>query len=159
MSESRPPRNQPVAALVVRRVIRATPERLFDAWTDPGQLAQWWGPQGIVCTQAEIDLRPGGSYRIANQLPDGSTLWINGVFESVQRPSQLVFSWQVGGAHANIERVTVSFLGVAQGTEVVVTHERIGDEKTRDGHELGWQGCLEGLFRFVTQNGDRHHAE
>lgn len=152
MSESPPPRSQPIAALVVRRVIRATPERLFDAWTDPGQLAQWWGPEGVVCSQAEIDLRPGGSYRIANQLPDGSTLWIKGVFEVVQRPSQLVFSWQVGATQANVERVTVSFVVVGQGTEVVVTHERIADEKTRDGHALGWQGCLEGLFRFATQS-------
>jgi uncharacterized protein YndB with AHSA1/START domain len=153
MSDSRPPRSQPVAALVVRRVIRASPERLFDAWTDSGQLAQWWGPEGVVCTQAEMDVRPGGSYRIANRLPDGSTLWISGVFEVVQRPSQLAFSWQVGGAHANIERVTVSFVSVAQGTEVIVTHERIADEKTRDGHALGWEGCLEGLSRFATQSG------
>ena len=146
-------------SLHIERSVPASRERVFVAWTDPELFARWFTPPGGISDEAEIDLRPGGSYRIANQLPDGSTLWINGVFESVQRPSQLVFSWQVGGAHANIERVTVSFLGVAQGTEVVVTHERIGDEKTRDGHELGWQGCLEGLFRFVTQNGDRHQAE
>ena len=140
-----------IAALVVRRTIRATPDRLFDAWTDPKQLAQWWGPEDVVCTQAEVDARPGGAYRIANRLPDGSILWISGLFEVVERPKGLVFSWQVEGTNSRVEQVTVEFTAIDRGTEVVVTHERIGDEKTRERHAYGWQGCLEGLSRYATQ--------
>jgi hypothetical protein len=49
-------------ALVVRRVIRATPERLFEAWTEPTQILGWWGPEGATCEGAEVDLRVGGRY-------------------------------------------------------------------------------------------------
>src|SRR5262249_11866527 len=58
-------------ALVVRRTIRAPVERVFDAWTRPEHLRRWWGPKPVRCTEAEVDLRRGGRYRIANQHPDG----------------------------------------------------------------------------------------
>jgi uncharacterized protein YndB with AHSA1/START domain len=138
-------------ALVVRRLIRATPERLFDAWTDPTQLVRWWGPAGIVCTDADCDARSGGAYRIVNRLPDGSLLCISGVFEIVERPSRLVFSWGVEGGQARTERVTVQFASKGTETEVIVTHERIADELTRERHASGWDGCLAGLARYVLQ--------
>lgn len=56
-----------VAALVVRRMIRATLDRLFAFWTEPEHLVRWWGPDGVSCPTAEVDLRPGGRYRIANR--------------------------------------------------------------------------------------------
>jgi uncharacterized protein YndB with AHSA1/START domain len=61
-------------SLIVRRTIAATPARLFDAWTTPELLTQWWGPANVTCPAAEVDLRVGGQYRIANQMPDGSVL-------------------------------------------------------------------------------------
>jgi len=59
--------------LVVRRTIGASPERVFDAWTKPERLRLWWGPRGVTCTAAEVDLRVGGRYRIANQFPGAIT--------------------------------------------------------------------------------------
>ena len=149
MREEQTPPERSAAALVVRRFIRATPERLFDAWTDPEELVQWWGPEGVTCQSAELDARPGGAYRIANRLADGKILWIRGRFEEVQRPTRLVFSWQVDAPGATVERVTVTFSAIAEGTEVMVMHERIGDDKTRVGHARGWEGCLKGLARFA----------
>jgi uncharacterized protein YndB with AHSA1/START domain len=140
-----------VAALVVRRLIQSTPERLFDAWTDHTQLLRWWGPVGVVCTGADCDPRPGGAYRIMNRLPGGSLLCIRGVFEIVERPSRLVFSWSVEGLGAGTERVTVQFVPRGTHTEVVVTHERIADEPTRARHASGWEGCLAGLDRYAAQ--------
>ena len=43
------------ATLVVRRLINATREKLFAAWTEPELLVRWWGPQGVTCPTAEID--------------------------------------------------------------------------------------------------------
>jgi len=138
-----------VAALVVRRIIRATPEKLFAAWTRPEQLIQWWGPDGASCPTAEIDLRPGGSYRIANRLADGALIWISGVFEVVEFPHRLVFTWRLEALSTSIERVSVNFEPRDAGTEVVVTHERIGSAAARTTHERGWNGCLDGLVRYV----------
>jgi uncharacterized protein YndB with AHSA1/START domain len=136
--------------LVVRRLIRAAPERLFELWTEPRHLMHWWGPPGVKCSGAEIDLRAGGAYRIANRMPDGSTTWISGVFEAVEPPRRLVFSWRTDPAQPD-ERVTVRFEPRGALTEVIVEHERIADERAREGHEAGWIGCLEGLEDYALE--------
>jgi uncharacterized protein YndB with AHSA1/START domain len=138
-----------VSVLTVKRVIAAAPERLFDAWTRPEELRCWWGPAGVTCTAADVDLRVGGTYRIANQFPEGRVVWIEGRYERIERPSLLIYTWRLAGESAPAERVRVSFRPHPQGTEVIVRHERIRDTARRDGHERGWLGCLEGLERHV----------
>jgi uncharacterized protein YndB with AHSA1/START domain len=135
--------------LVVRKTIRAKAERLFAAWTIPAQLKLWWGPQGVKCIDAEVDLRPGGRYRIANQLPDGKILWITGEFEVIEAPRKLVYTWRVEPETESSERVTVQFDASGDCTEVIVTHEHISSEELRKMHERGWFGCLESLAEFV----------
>lgn len=131
--------------LVVRRMIRATPERLFAAWTRPDQLVRWWGPADVECSGAEVDLRVGGRYRIGNRFPDGKEVWIAGEFEEVSPPRRLVYTWAIGEPPPVPERVTVRFEPRGERTEVIVVHERILDEAARDGHIRGWDGCLDGL--------------
>jgi uncharacterized protein YndB with AHSA1/START domain len=141
--------------LVVRKTILATPERLFAAWTQPDQLRQWWGPEGVVCVAAEVDLRPGGHYRIGNQLPDKKVLWIVGEFEVVEPPSRLTYTWRLEGISEAAERVTVRFETRGEATEVIVTHERIPSRELRDQHQHGWQGCLAGLAEYLQASGSR----
>ena len=135
--------------LVVSRIIPASAERLFKAWTEPEQLKQWWGPESVTCIAAEVDLRVGGRYRIGNRFPDGSVLWISGKFERIDAPHKLVYTWQIG-TDPREELVTVSFRPTADGqTEVTVVHKRIPDTTTRDRHEQGWLGCLKKLASFL----------
>jgi uncharacterized protein YndB with AHSA1/START domain len=147
--------------LVVRRTIRATPERLFAAWTEPAQLKRWWGPAQVECPVAEVDLRVGGRYRLANQFPDGSIWWIGGVFEALSPPHLLVYSWELSTGDIAPsgkpppdqagERVTVRFEPRGDATEIIVTHERIADRSARDSHEQGWLGCLDGLVELLAR--------
>lgn len=135
-------------ALVVRRTIKAPVARVFAAWTQPEQLRRWWGPRPVTCSEATVDLRMGGAYRIGNRLPDQSVIWISGEFEVVEPPERLVYTWHVEGKDrptAERSRVTVRFAHCPTGTEVVVVHERIDSEETRADHERGWRGCLESL--------------
>lgn len=135
--------------LVVRRTIRASPDRVFAAWTTPEQLVKWWGPKGVRCAGAEVDLREGGAYRIGNELPSGDTVWISGTFEFVDRPNKLVYSWSLEPAASEPERVTVRFEPRDVGTEVIIVHERIISEAARDQHQHGWTGCLDGLVELL----------
>jgi uncharacterized protein YndB with AHSA1/START domain len=135
--------------LVVRRRIAATPARLFDAWTRAVELREWWGPLNVKCVAAEVDLRVGGAYRIANQLPDGAILWITGEFLTIERPHRLEYTWRAGSPDAPLERVTVQFVPAGAQTEVIVTHARVPDEPTRTRHEQGWHGCLAGLVDYL----------
>ena len=141
------------ATLIVRRRINATPQKLFAAWTQPTFLVRWWGPQGVACPAAEIDLRVGGSYRIANQLPDGTVIWIAGIFEVIEPPHRLRYTWKLESQSGPAERVTVCFEAHGAATEVIVTHERIPDEATKMSHERGWTGCLDGLAKYAEHPG------
>lgn len=145
---------EPVSiTLVVRRTIRASPEKVFAAWTQPVHLKNWWGPRPVTCVDAEIDLRVGGHYRIANQFPDGTVLWISGEFEVVEPPYRLVYSWRAGSEPQSSERVTARFEPQGDATEVIVVHERIGNVARRDRHQAGWRGCLDGLYAYLSSNG------
>ena len=135
--------------LVARRSIRAPAERLFDAWTQAEHLTQWWGPRGVHCPHAEVDLRVGGRYRIGNQFADGTLVWISGEFEHIARPFELIYTWLIEPATDAPERVMVRFIEADGSTQVIVTHERIADEAKRAEHEQGWFGCLDGLVEYV----------
>ena len=136
-------------SIVIRRVINAAPDRIFRAWTEQGELVAWWGPVGVVCESAEIDLRIGGCYSINNRLDDGRLIVISGVFDLIDPPHQLAYSWQIGSGNSETSRVTVDFCAIGdQETEVVVTHSRISDSIVAADHHRGWNGCLDGLSDY-----------
>ena len=135
--------------LVVRRLIHASAERIFDAWTRPEQLRAWWGPRPVTCSGAEVDLRVGGRYRIANAVPDGSTVVIEGEFREIERPQKLVYTWRMGQDPQESSLVTVRFEEHGEATEVVIVHEQLPSVAVRDSHAQGWNGCLDGLAAFV----------
>jgi uncharacterized protein YndB with AHSA1/START domain len=145
--------------LITRRLIAAPQAVVFAAWTEPEHLRRWWGPAGVRCPAAEIDLRVGGRWRIANELPSGELLWIAGVFERVEVPRELVYSW----AHEPLEpdarttRVTVRFEARGRGTEVIVIHARFADDVVRDTHAAGWAGCLDGLESYFDRGAGSNH--
>ncbi|HXB55419.1 MAG TPA: SRPBCC domain-containing protein [Vicinamibacteria bacterium] len=136
-------------SLEVRRVIRATADTVFEAWTQPAHLREWWGPRDVTCVDAQIDLRVGGRYRIGNQHPDGRIVWIVGEFEVIKPAHELVYTWRLESASQPPERVHVRFEPHANGTEVIVVHQRILDPSVRDRHREGWHGCLEGLAEHL----------
>jgi uncharacterized protein YndB with AHSA1/START domain len=136
--------------LVVCRIIAATPERLFDAWTQPDHLMRWWGPSGVTCPEAHVDLRVGGSFRIANRFASGETLYITGEFQTIERPRKVVYTWRIGSSEEPPEIVTVLFEASGAGTEVKIIHERIANQATSKRHEAGWYGCLDGLVAYMS---------
>jgi uncharacterized protein YndB with AHSA1/START domain len=58
--------------LVVSRVTDAPRRLAFHAWIEPEQAACWWGPQGFTTPSCEMDARPGGTFRLAMRLPQGT---------------------------------------------------------------------------------------
>lgn len=88
----------PAKQLVVERTLTASPERVFDAFTDPEQLTQWWWPHGFTCPAAEVDLRVGGTYRLAMEWPDFVPTdnrfsdCMAGEYYEIERPHHLVMS-------------------------------------------------------------------
>jgi uncharacterized protein YndB with AHSA1/START domain len=116
------------------RSFAASREAVFDAWTDPERIKQWWDPTGTPLADCAVDLRPGGSFRFVNT--SGHAPPFTGVYSVVERPAQIVFDAMgaVGTvrleAEAGTTRMTVTIrcpsaehleqlvkLGVADGTD------------------------------------------
>ena len=133
--------------LTVSRYIPAPPAEVFAAWTQAELFVKWWGPVGVRCIEANLDVGVGNTYRIGNQLPDGTVIWISGRYLEVEPPRLLRYTWTVGPLESDAvpSVVTVEFALAEEGTHVVVTHERIGSAELREDHLAGWLGCLDGL--------------
>jgi uncharacterized protein YndB with AHSA1/START domain len=142
--------------VIVRRVIAASRERVFRNWTEPEQLKRWWGPAGFSCPAAEVDLRPGGTYRLVMLAPGGAPeMSVTGTYRTVDPPALLVYTWRwdTGPAASNDESlVTVEFNHLDdQRTEVIVTHDRFPTGHDASPYRSGWEEGLGKLNIAVTQ--------
>lgn len=84
------------ADLVITRILAAPRDLVWKAWTDPKQVAQWWGPHGFTNPLYEWDARPGGAILVHMRGPAGSpfdmVLPMKGTFHGVAAPGRLVFT-------------------------------------------------------------------
>lgn len=78
--------------LVITRTFDASANVVFGAWTDPKQVAKWWGPSGFTNPVCELDVRPGGAIRVHMRAPDGTVYPMSGIYQEVAPPERLVFS-------------------------------------------------------------------
>lgn len=76
----------------LERVFDAPRELVWKAWTDPKQMAQWWGPHNFVTPVCNVDVRPDGAYRIVMRATDGREFPLKGVFREVVEPERLVMT-------------------------------------------------------------------
>jgi uncharacterized protein YndB with AHSA1/START domain len=79
--------------VVMKRIFDAPRRLVFEAMTKPELVARWYGPRGIDVASCEIDLRPGGAYRIVHRTPDGNQYGFKGVYREIVPPSRLVYTW------------------------------------------------------------------
>ena len=130
--------------VVIRRTVRASAEAAFRAWTDPEAIRQWGAPATSSITHASVDLRVGGRYEQHMRAANGFERRVAGTYLEIDAPTRLVYTWrweQPPEAYAS--QVTVEFIAIDGGTEVVVTHALLADDTARTNHAKGWNGCLE----------------
>ena len=72
--------------LAITRIFDAPRELVFRAWTEPDRAVRWWGPRGFTTAHCEMDLRPGGGYRVCMRSPEGTEHWQRGVCREVVAP-------------------------------------------------------------------------
>lgn len=77
--------------IVCTRSFAAPRARLFAAFSDPRQLAQWWGPKGFTNTFEEFDFRPGGAWRFTMHAPNGAEYPNVSHFTEIVEPVRIVF--------------------------------------------------------------------
>lgn len=142
----------PADGAVVRRVLSATPARVFAAFADPALVARWLRPSpDVTLTVVGFDFRVGGAYRFAYDVPDGKRMIVGGIFRELERPSKLVFSWLIEppDEHAGIDsEVTVTLVPQADATELTIRHAKFGRADANKRHAEGWTGALD-LLRLI----------
>ena len=137
--------------LKLERTVAAPREEVFRAWTDPEVLRRWWAAQPAwESPLAETDVRVGGRYCLSMRDPDsGDEHTVGGKYVEVVPPERLVYTWTWEGADEDSASagsvVTVEFREDGEGTTVVLTHDGIADERSRENHAHGWSGCLDNL--------------
>jgi uncharacterized protein YndB with AHSA1/START domain len=140
----------PTLTLSMSRVLAATPEQVFRAFTDPRWHAQWWGPEGARSEVAQMDVRVGGGYRIDMHMPGGAVATMFGRYLEIDPPKLLSYSWQWEGEGVET-RVTLEIEPHEDGAELTVTHEGFKDESRVEMHEHGWGGSLDRLERLLPE--------
>jgi len=80
----------PDREIISVRVFDASPDQLFQAWTDPAILALWWGPKDFKNTFEVFEPRPGGSWKFVMHGPDGTDYKNESVFREIEKPSRIV---------------------------------------------------------------------
>ena len=139
--------------LHLEKVLHARAERVFAACVEPEKLAAWWGPAGFTSPSLDLDVRPGGRYRITMQPPDGEAFHLRGEFREVDPLRYLVytFAWEEPDPDDCETVVTVSFVDRRETTSLVVDQGPFTTEARRALHEAGWTESLERLERFLTR--------
>lgn len=84
--------DSPVQTAVVRRLLPASPEAVYDAWLDPGALADWMCPRPARCRSVESEPRVGGRLQIDIE-EHGAEFRVSGQYLVLDRPSRLTFTW------------------------------------------------------------------
>lgn len=136
-------------------------ERVFDAWTDPEQVSEWWGPQGVFTPVCEIDAKAGGKIHIIMEAgaelgPAKGMKWpVDGVFEEVEKNTKLVFTSNSvnDGKEYFKYRTTVTFDEkngkTTMTVHVAVTEIQPGAEFAIPGMEQGWNSQFDKLVEFI----------
>ena len=142
--------------LVITRLFDAPPERVFDAWLNPHEIAAWIGPRSVEAETKELTAKVGGRYRIFMRGADGTGPIVGGIYREIVRPTRLVFTWTwetghpMGGAgHESL--VTLTFRGIGDKTEMTLRHEHLQAKDSRDSHNQGWNASFDKLAKRLAE--------
>lgn len=102
----------------ISRVYDAPVKAVWDAWTDPEQVAQWWGPRGFTITTHSKDLRVGGHWHYTMHGPDGVDYPNKTKYFEVEKHAKLVYDHGGNDEQAPLFRVTVLFSEVNGKTKM-----------------------------------------
>ena len=77
-------------------------EAVFEAWTKPHLLMQWFAPRGCTLRFESIDVRIGGGFHACLHNPAFGDCWTSATYIELVRPERLSFSWRIADAHGNL---------------------------------------------------------
>ncbi|MFO1183306.1 MAG: SRPBCC domain-containing protein [Bauldia sp.] len=139
---------------LVRR-LAAEPEAVFAAFADPALVSRWLKPVREVRLEVlAFDFRPGGAYRLAYHVPDGSLMHVNGVFREIEPPKIVAFSWNIEppDEHAGVRsEVRAEIAPAPGGSDLLIRHAQLDRPGASERHAAGWEGAAVLLAAVVAE--------
>ena len=137
--------------LTITRRIAAPRDAVFRAWSDPAELAKWWGPEGTNATVDQMDFRPGGGWRTSMINDKGDAYVCSGVYRAIAPPERLEFTWawETDGARGHETVVILEFHERGGGTEMVFRQSLFETPEGTRLHNEGWTSSLDRLERIL----------
>jgi len=140
--------------LTLHRVLSASPDKVFKAFSDADAMAAWFPPYGFVCKVHSADFKAGGHYRMSfTNFSTGSSHSFGGQYLEIIPNKQLKYSDQFDDPNLPGQMITtVTLKEVSVGTELTIKQEGIPDAIPAEMCYLGWQESLDKLKRLVEPN-------
>ena len=145
--------------IIVEGYFAATPARVFQAWTDPNIVMQWFGRVPNSLHSATIDLRQGGAWQFLESRNDEKSIGFEGEYLDIEPGERLVFTWSKVVAHASGERestphsqVEVIFTPKGEGTDVRLVHSAVHTEDTRKDFGGGWNFAFNTMSTLLSDS-------
>lgn len=139
--------------LVATRVVDASRERVFAAWTDPQHVPNWMlGPDGWTMPVCEIDLRPGGSWHYVWRSADGTEMEMHGQYREIAAPERLVTTESWGDPWPDTINTLVLTEEAGETTmtcTVLYPTPEARDAAVATGMKQGWAASYDLLDRYL----------
>lgn len=139
------------STVTLHRVLRATPEKVFRAFSEADAIARWLPPHGFTCAVESLDVRPGGQFRMSfRNFTSGNAHSFGGSYLEVEPGKRLryVTRFDAPGPEGEMT-TTIDLSPVSCGTDLKVVQEGIPAVIPAEHCNLGWQESLEYLIRLV----------
>lgn len=137
--------------LVITRVIRAPPERVYKAFIDPDAMAKWLPPHGFTGKVTKMDARVGGEYHMTfTNFTTGSSHSFGGEFLELSPYTRIRYTDKFDDPNRPGEMETIiEFTKIMSGTEVKVTQKNIPSQIPLEFAKMGWQESIQLLEQLV----------
>ena len=138
----------------LHRVLAASPEKVYKAFTDADAMASWLPPYGFICKVHSMDIKVGGTYKMSfTNFTTGNSHSFRGEYLEIIPYELLKYSDQFDDPNMPEQIITtIEFKKVICGTEIFATQEGIPDAIPTEMCYLGWQESLDKLKRLVEPN-------
>jgi len=138
-------------SLTFERVFNVSRQAVYDAWTRKEALTQWFAPTSEMSTiMHQMELKVGGEYCVEMLEPDGTSHTTRGEYVVLNPFEQIAFTWKWESDEMKIDSlVTIDLIEQGESTKMILTHDRLGSQRSVELHNEGWTGCIEQLGAYI----------
>jgi uncharacterized protein YndB with AHSA1/START domain len=135
--------------LTLTRNFAVDPETVFGFISKPENVLKWWGPEGMTCPDADLNLGQLGPWSSVMVSAEGNKFKVTGEVDHVDPPNSIEMTWawhddQDVRGHESQVRFEVRPDGNG-GTEFRLMHTGLADEESAENHNMGWTSSLRKL--------------